>query len=403
MNSLENTSFKINKKPFHKTINAPTSKSYSNRALICAAFSQTPVKIFNLSDSTDVITLKSCLEQIGIDFKQNENELIINNSFPECEKLSEQAIILDSGDGGTTNRFLLALLALGKNKYILKTKYGMSSRPMTGLLDALKELSVEIETSENEISIQGPPPKKIGKVEVDCEKSSQFASAMLMAFPTVHLIFKNLNTSKKYFEMTRVVSKEIAQKKFFQIPFDWSSLSYPIAMAVTLGSVILKDVKLIDELQADSVLMQIIRSSGAKITSTDDGLKIEQTELKPFEIDCSDCPDLVPTLSFLASTIKEPSYLKNIKVLRFKESDRLQELFKIFELFNVKYSYDEDKDILKLSKGDVVEKSIEYQAPADHRMIMTAYLFMRYHQGGEIFNYQHVNKSYPNFFNEMES
>lgn len=403
MNSLENTSFKVSKNLFDKTIIAPTSKSYSNRALICAAFSQTPVKIYNLSNSSDVITLMNCLEQVGIDFKNNGNEIVIDNSFPECEKISEEAIVLNSGDGGTTNRFLLALLALGKNKYILKTKYGMSKRPMEGLLDALKNIPVNIEISDDEISIQGPPPKKIGKVEVDCDKSSQFASAMLMAFPTVHLIFKNLNTSKKYFEMTRIVSKEVAQKNLFQVPYDWSSLSYPIALAVTLGSVTLKNVKLIDELQADSILMQIIRSSGAKITSTDEGLKIEQTELKPFDVDCSDCPDLVPTLSFLASTIDGDSVLKNIKVLKFKESDRLEELFKIFKLFSVKFNYNEEKDILEISKGEKVDKRIEYHAPADHRMIMTAYLFMRYHQGGEIFNYQHVNKSYPHFFDEMES
>ena len=154
MNSLESTSFKVNPSTFDKIINAPTSKSYSNRALICAAFSQNPVRIINLSDSTDVLTLLECLKKIGIDIQKKDNEIVITNSFPECEKLTDETITLESGDGGTTNRFLLALLALGKNKYSLKTKHGMSKRPMDGLLNALKALPVNLSISEKNIENQ---------------------------------------------------------------------------------------------------------------------------------------------------------------------------------------------------------------------------------------------------------
>ena len=35
--------------------------------------------------------------------------------------------------------------------------------------------------------------------------------------------------------------------------------------------------------------------------------------------------------------------------------------------------------------------------PSDHRMIMTAFLFMKKNFGGIIHNEQHVNKSFPDF------
>ncbi len=403
MSLSEPTSYKVEPALFDSVITPPSSKSYSNRALICAAFSQDEVRVLNLSDSSDVVTLVACLKKIGVVIEKKDQEWLVKNSFPECEKVSEEEIILETGDGGTTNRFLLALLALGKNKYVLKTSYGMKKRPMGELITALREIPVNVEINDENITIQGPPPKKFGRIEVDCSKSSQFASALLMAFPTAHLVFNNLNTSKKYFDMTRLVSREIAQKRLFEIPYDWSSLSYPIALGVTLGKVVLKNVKLIDELQADSTLMKVLRGSGAKISRSDDGLVVEKSDLKPFDVDCQDCPDLVPTLAFIASTIKGESKLKNIKVLKYKESDRLRELFHLFDEFKVPYQYNENEDTLTLEKGSEAVEFVTYKAPDDHRMIMTAYLFMRYHNGGDIFNYRHIEKSFPHFFKEMES
>jgi 3-phosphoshikimate 1-carboxyvinyltransferase len=402
LNSSELTNYKIKTGKFDKVIIPPTSKSYANRALIYAAFSQEIVRIKKMAPSSDVRTLLDCLKMVGLDIEESNDEIIFHNSFPECEKSQDKEIILETGDGGTTNRFLLALLSLGKIKYILRPSYGMTSRPMDDLISALREMSISIEEKEGAIVVQGPPIGKIDKIEIDCSRSSQFASALMMAYPTAHLILKNLNTSKKYLEMTRIVGKEIAQKKMFEVPYDWSSLSYPVALGATLGRVVLKDVKFIDELQGDSALMKILRSSGGKISMSSEGICVEKSELNAFDFDCSNCPDLVPTLAYLAATIDEASKLRNIAVLKFKESDRLKELFEIFNLFNVDYSYDGSIDTLTLSKGQGCVSPVVYRAPADHRMIMTAYLFMRYYCGGEIFNYSHVSKSYPNFFQTME-
>ena len=45
------------------------------------------------------------------------------------------------------------------------------------------------------------------------------------------------------------------------------------------------------------------------------GLKLTASEgLKPLNYDCSDCPDLVPTLAFLCSYVDGISCLTNIKV-----------------------------------------------------------------------------------------
>ena len=43
----------------------------------------------------------------------------------------------------------------------------------------------------------------------------------------------------------------------------------------------------------------------------------------------------------------------------------------------------------------------QYLSPKDHRIIMMTYLFMRRNSGGKLFNFQHAEKSFPDFFGVM--
>ena len=137
---------------FSKNILIPTSKSYANRILILASLCPSVVTIENLPESTDVSNLINCLEKIGIKFlKEPQGTLKVLNSFPECEVDSDlDTIYLETGDGGTTNRFILPFLARGKKKYILKPQGKMRTRPMKELIDSLVFLGVD--TAEKEVS-----------------------------------------------------------------------------------------------------------------------------------------------------------------------------------------------------------------------------------------------------------
>ena len=116
--NLKNLLYKVEPTPFDKEIFLPASKSHANRALIIGALKGNGFEVQNLSKSTDVLTLLTCLENIGLFISKNEEHVIFHNSFPACENLTQTEVIdLKTGDGGTTNRFLLALLALGKKTY----------------------------------------------------------------------------------------------------------------------------------------------------------------------------------------------------------------------------------------------------------------------------------------------
>jgi 3-phosphoshikimate 1-carboxyvinyltransferase len=177
-------------------------------------------------------------------------------------------------------------------------------------------------------------------------------------------------------------------------------------LGATLGEVFVDSCHSKDSFQSDSCLLDILEQMGASLVWKDSGLFVQSPDkLLPLNWECSNCPDLVPTLAYLCSYAEGESRLKNVKILRHKESDRILELEKILGLFGVSYLYNEALDELVIFGKGLESNGVEFKKhhPAkDHRMVMVTYLFMRKNQGGEVFNASHVKKSFPRFFEEMK-
>ncbi len=398
----------VSKKEFNKVITVPSSKSYANRVIVLAAICSEPVTIKNLPKSTDVDIMLRCLKEVGLQITEIDNGIIIENSFPACEQDLQSEITLETGDGGTTNRFIIPFLALGKKKYNVEAKGGMRSRPMTELEKFLKELNCKIiRNDQHWFSVQGPMESEVKSIEVECSRSTQFATGLALALSEKEINIKTLGleASKQYFELTEsLISTFSDGKREFIVPVDFSSLSYPLALGLVSKGVTVSNCLEKDLLQADSVFLDIIKEMGGFITFSHNGLEVRgRKELKTIDLDCSAFPDLVPTLAFVCSKASGISILRNLEVLRHKESDRVDEIIKILKSFNVQYEFDDEKqDLYITGSQSIVDNSIEYTPAADHRMVMVSYLFMRINNGGELGNYEHVAKSFANFFEVME-
>ena len=389
--------------PFIKDIVVPTSKSYANRLLLIAAISPAPIEVTNLPGSTDVLTMIDCLEFIGLLITKRGESIIIKNSFPECEKEGSSTIVLETGDGGTTTRFLTALVARGKRKYSISPDGHMRNRPMRPLIDALKMLNVAVIEDENcWLSVKGPFSQQ-AEAFVDCLESTQFITGLRLATIGLDIVLKPLNliNSKKYYELTEMLIREYEEGTLsYCNPVDSSSLSYPLALAALAGRVCVKNCQVVDPYQADSIIVSILQKMGAIISQTKKGLVCEKKELTSIEVDGSTCPDIIPTIAFLASYAKGESVLKNLGTLRHKESDRLEQIINIFDRFEVSYTLKKDDLFIKGSSPRITHRCID--VAADHRMVMVASLFLKINDGGEINNAIHVKKSYPRFFEDIE-
>jgi 3-phosphoshikimate 1-carboxyvinyltransferase len=387
---------------FDKEISVPTSKSYANRLLILAAIDKKDIDIMGLPNSTDVLTMIDCLKCIGLEVERNESITTIKGSFPECEKSDKKIIKLHTGDGGTTNRFLLSLLARGKCTYELIPTGHMAKRPMRPLVDALKQLDVKVEMGVSSwISVQGPIKQK-GCVSIDCRDSTQFATSLLLASTDydIEIKFENLVNSKKYFDLTYNLVREYQKGTLdYVVPVDFSSLSYPLALAAHSGKVKVNNCFKIDRYQADSVFINLLDEMGVKIFIDSSGLTCEHNELRGIKVDGAQCPDIVPTIAFLASYASGETKISNIDILRHKECDRVIETLRILDSFGVNYFLDEND--LTITGQTIKTNCKVLKVPDDHRMIMVGYLFLRVNGGGTINNSSHVNKSFPKFYNTM--
>lgn len=412
MNS-KNSLYKVQpNSTFQKKLSLPTSKSHANRALIIAALRGGNFKVHNLPDSTDVTNLVSCLKTIGLEIAQEGTTLIFKNSFPLCEsKTISDVIDLNTGDGGTTNRFLIALLARGKKTYRLFPSEKMSERPIDDLLEPLKTLKVKIAVNQSKdepwVIIQGPATMVItSKLTIDCQKSTQFASAMLLAFSNLPLTleYKNLDASASYLKLTEYVLKEVLHSNSYTIPVDFSSLGYPAALAAVSGNVIISNCMKKDPFQPDAYFMELLEQVGAGVEWSSEGLKISKVQnLKSFSLSIKNFPDLFPTLVYLAAHAEGDSVLSDLEILKYKESDRLSEMLKVLDAFRVKYEFNNQQNTLTIH-GQINNKYpfAVVHSPRDHRIVMASYLFMRTNQGGDLYEADCVEKSFPRFFSQLE-
>jgi 3-phosphoshikimate 1-carboxyvinyltransferase len=376
----------------------PTSKSYANRALILASLKKGPVRLLDMPTAQDTRDMISVLRKIGLDIIEDKSDIVINNSFPACEKFSSIPKELFLGEGGTTVRFLYALLALGQNEYHLKFAGEIENRPMTELFRCLDDLGAK----KVSLGLIKGPIYLNSSIEVDCSETTQFASALmhLSLVSDIQVVPTNVSGSKKYLEMTRLLVETFKKESEYRVPVDYSSASYLISYALVNQDIKVSNLHEEDPFQADSVLVEISKSIGGSIIFSADGALISKclSFSRGIEVDGANCIDLVPTLMFLAAFIPYKSVIKNIKALRFKECDRLEEMQKILAFFNVNFHYNADTDIFTIFPSAVVARVYDLTVADDHRMVMVASLFFKTLGGGEIHPAWSVNKSFPGFF-----
>lgn len=382
--------YRVSKGKLPAVIHVPTSKSYANRALILAAVKKSPVTISKLPEAGDVTHLVEALRKTGLTMKTGFHSVTIVDSFPECETMDKE---IQTGEGGTTARFLSALLLRGKKKYSLVLGNRLKDRPWQELLDVSAHLGASAELTGNTLTVQGPI-KVVSSLEVDCSRTTQFATAFDLASGSkvnpVHL-----SASESYWKMNAVLKEHFLQHDTYAVPVDWSSAAFPMVFAALNHEISFPDLTP-DPLQADSKILSILSRLGA--LRDEEGIIKVGPHQKSADIrfDMRDCLDLFPALSFLLAHIEGTHELTGLENLVHKESDRLAEVKRLLTTFEREYEEKTDHFIIKGSKGICSEKHLTL--PDDHRIVMTAALFLRHHSGGTLDQVRAVDKSYPQFF-----
>ena len=409
-------------KTVHGTVQLTGSKSECNRALIIEALSDGKVKVENISDAADAVTLAGILRSVvgGVVSE-------IDNHSPLTTHHSPQ---INIGPAGTAMRFLTAYFSLLQDAVVTLTGSArMKQRPIGILVDALRSIGANIEYEEND----GFPPLKIkggfeqitNKVNIKGNISSQYITALLLIAAKLplglELYIEGDLTSKPYVEMTLAMLQQagiqylwydniisIAHQDFaptvLPVEPDWSAASYWYAIAALSDEAELFLPGLTQySLQGDSVITEIMANFGITSQFKDGGVYL-QKEVKPIFrkiFDLKECPDLAQTIIVVCAAVGHEATFTGLETLKIKETDRIKALQN--ELAKIGVKLVEKGQVYKLdcSEKHIPEK-VFINTYDDHRMAMAFAPLALLIPEVEIEDADVVEKSYPAFWADLE-
>ena len=185
----------------------------------------------------------------------------------------------------------------------------------------------------------------------------------------------------------------------YQIEGDYSSASYFFALAAVLpGKIRVMNLRK-DSRQGDVTFLKILKEMGCKINAGLDFIEVTGQTLKGITIDMKNMPDLVPTLAILGAFAEGETQILNVEHLRYKESNRIKAL--VTELRKMGARVTEHEDGIVISKDQV--KNAEINTYNDHRITMSFAIAGLKTGKLTIKNPQNVSKSFPNFFQIIQT
>lgn len=361
---------------FCGTMTAPSSKSHTLRALICASLADDTSFITAPLISGDMESVVQVLRQLGVTITEvSNNPLVLKVTPPaggllasaergaadthtghteQSDKPAER--ILDLGNSGSLLYFLGMILATADMPVCLTGDESLQSRPVEPLLSVYRQAGIPYSAASIKNgtgSMEVPPlrfcgPLPAGSYQLD-GPFSQPVTGLLLAAPLLNGISRitfNKAGERPYLRMTcawlRIAGIEVLNRgdccfeikgrqryrSFSEtIPGDWSSALFPLTAAVICNAALTLTNLDPADTQGDSQAISILKAMGADIRCNTERRTVSvfpiSGELKGGRFDCADIPDAVPILAAAAVFCTGETLLLNAGVCRFKECDRL--------------------------------------------------------------------------------
>jgi 3-phosphoshikimate 1-carboxyvinyltransferase len=394
-------------------IRLPGSKYIANRLLPLCALAKSKSLLTNIVDNDDINTAIAGLTSLGYQFKKELHGLSI---IPRKDKLC-QPVGIYAAHSGTFSRFVSAMASLEKVPVTINCSNKMATRPMVEMFDSLKQLAVNIQSSNDCLPATFKGPMIGTECQLNASRSSQYLSALLIVAPmlpnglTVKLSAELV--SRAYVDMTiKLMSKMSVQVKQndnrfivragqsyqginYDIPCDPVSSTYFMAAAVISGGQITINGFDFDSVQGESQFYKVLEKMGVKALIREHDLTIiANQQLNAIEIDMSEMPDAVQTLAVIACFASGSTRITNIKHLAYKESNRIEDT--AHELRKTGIKVETGEDYMLIHGGNPL--GAEISTHEDHRMAMSMALLGIKTPGIKIIDPQVVEKSFPDYW-----
>lgn len=415
-----------------------SDKSISHRAVIISSIAEGISEIKNCLFSHDLLSTINIFKTLGVKFKKEKSSLFVSGASLRGLKKSssDNFIILDAKNSGTSIRLCSGILAFQNSNYKLLSDASLSKRPMKRIKTPLELMGAKIKLVDDEF-----PPIEIYKSTLFSKNisynleiaSAQVKSAILLASlyskdsTTIKENLKSRNHTELMLEhfgadinISSSISisgknKLLANKVF--VPSDISSVSFFIVLSLLLenSNLYLKDVG-INKTRIG--ILEILKKSLADIEILNEyknfsneevgDIRVKSSKLKAFTIKKEIVPSLIdeiPILVILALFSEGLSKIEGALELKYKESNRIKVL--VEELKKLDFDIEETVDgmlingnpeNLKKTYKDVILNSYN-----DHRIAMSFYILsLIINKKISILGLESIAISYPNFFSDLK-
>lgn len=395
-------------------INAPGSKSQTQRALILAALADGTSSIVAPLECDDSRHLRGALEQLGVQLTCEPGRWQVRGGVG---RLQAPCAPLDCGEGGTTLRFLAPLSLLLDGPVVLEGQGRLRQRPVAEMIEALEALGVRASNPEASgaslpLCLERRRASATDRIKVNTSRSSQFLSGLLLVAPCLQAGLQleaardagPAMVSRPYVEMTLAAmaafgAKVIEQPQgtfevqpaayrpcpVYPVEGDWSAGAFLLVAARITGR----------QLEVPNLTPLSVQGDRAMA-----GFLEELDRQRPHRFDLTHCPDLVAPLAAACATTagSHPCHITGAAHTRHKESDRLTVLAR--GLARAGVSVAERHDGLEIHPARKLV-SVTLDPAGDHRMAMAFGLLGLREPGIRVEDRGCVSKSYPGFWDDL--
>jgi 3-phosphoshikimate 1-carboxyvinyltransferase len=412
----------------------PSSKYYTLRYLLAATLAGGESQIVYPAESDDSDALYRGCRAFGAELSwQDEQHRVLHVRGIGDRALPTQPLHINVGNAGAVARLLLGLSALFPH-VTLTTDHPQSlgKRPNRELLEALTSLGATCEGTGAEgclpVTIHGGDLHG-GRVTISGARSSQYLSALLFLAPLLkddlEIIVSDELKSQPLVRATLEVLGEAGivvehdetllhfaiaggqryQPREYVVPGDYPSAA-ALWAACAASSDPSSEVRLSRLRPGEEIgetLIQALLAMGADLQRDSDTITLRGgRRLHGAEIDGDRIIDCIPVLVAAACFAEGESVFYNIESLHYKESDRIDDLCAELRRAGCAVLPRQDM-ILVQGRPQGIEGGVVVDGHSDHRVLMAlAIVGMRSRRGLTLTGVEHIAKSYPHFFTELQ-
>ena len=378
-------------------IKAQPSKSMAHRLIIAAVLAKGKSVIKNVVMSEDIKATLSAAEAFGAKYEIAGDEITVDSNGFNPEKNA----VINCNESGSTLRFLIPVALTASFSIVFSGKQRLMKRPLAEYENICKKEGLAFDRKDGKIEVCGK--LCAGNYEIRGDVSSQYITGLLFALPLldddsvlkilppvesrsyIDLTFETLDIAKIRYEKDGDTVKIFGNQQYSPITEtvegDFSNAAFPDAFGLIGGDVTVTGLSE-NSKQGDSVYKEYFNRLICETPA----------------LDIQNCPDLAPVLLAVAA-LKNGATLENTARLRYKESDRGNAMKEELEKFGADITVEENSITVK--KAPLHFPSSPLSSHNDHRIAMALSVICSV-TGGTITGAEAVNKSYPNYWKDLE-